>query len=151
MKYCYLLTQKYTSLLETHFSYFSFHAGVYEVPNFLLNCWTNRNYELQSMFFNDFWCIKYVTLCSIDEVVVKGVTQKSEVQTLIEAYHTVKVFINEKKSTHNILLESLTRPYQKWPSVNTEQSSNFDGLPFLTRFGEHVCKLYNCFICYPVV
>lgn len=50
----FLLTQKYTFLLETHFSYFSFHAGVYEVPYSLLNCWTNINYELQSMFFNDF-------------------------------------------------------------------------------------------------
>lgn len=55
----FLLTQKYTSLLETNFSYFSFHAGVYEVPNFLLNCWTNINYELQRMFLNDYWCIKY--------------------------------------------------------------------------------------------
>lgn len=46
---------------------------------------------------------------------------------------------------HTILMEFLTRLYQKWPSVNTEQSSNFDGLSFRTRFGKHVCKLYNYF------
>lgn len=51
--------------------------------------------SFRACFFNDFWCIKYVTLCPKDEVVVKGVTRKSEVQTPIEAYHTVKVFINE--------------------------------------------------------
>lgn len=47
------------------------------------------------MFFNDFWCINNFTLCPKDEVVVEGVTQKSEVQTPIEAYHTVKVLVNE--------------------------------------------------------